>query len=305
MGSLLGGGIGSIIGGLFGQTTQAPNYNQLLAQNQTNYNNQLSMAQGLPSQINAQFPGYQQQGQAAAGALNNAGANVNQNLTNAIGQLYSPTGPAVTAAQNANQMAQYANVPASQNAVAQSLAASGGFQRGNAGVQMAQPVLQAAQRTGLGNQQIQAQNLQQGQQAQQQAASQIANLSDAQAQSIFGMSAQQANNMLQYGTQAQIQSVQDALNASQQYNQANLGILNAQQGANYATSAAQSQLNNQMLGGLGQLAGAGLSLLGNGSGAAPGAMTGGNAATGLYPQMSGMAGQGEGATDLGGTSWGF
>jgi hypothetical protein len=283
---LIGSGLGSLLGGLFGSTPSAPDYSGLIQQAQNNYQQQAQLAQGLPGQIAALFPAYQQGQNAAGTAYQNAMNQAQNQLVQNTSQLYNPNGPAVQAAEAANQQQAYSNVNSSQNAVRQALAATGGFQRGNAGVQLAQPVLQAANTAALGGQQIQAQNLARGQGAMQNALQTVAQMSDQQAQQIFGMSANQAATILQYGTQAQQQSLADLLQAGSNENSQILGAMNAQNQANYSQSAAQAQLQNQMLAGLGNL----------GGGLAAGFGQGGSSGGGFAMPATGSLGSLQGST---------
>jgi hypothetical protein len=262
MGSLLGGliagGVSSIFGGKNGQVPNAPDYSALIAQAQANYNRQIQQIQGLSGNISGLFPGYQNAGNTAANNLGNTIQNAQQALLNNTAALYNPNGGPVQAAQSALQQSVYAGLPATENAVRQSLAATGGFQRGAAGVALAQPALQAANTVAQGNAGIQAQNLARQQGALQGVYNTVANMTDQQAQQIFGMNVNQAQTILQYGTQAQIQQLADMLGAGTNENNTILGAIGANINSQANQNIAQTNLNNQVVSGEGQLISGGI-----------------------------------------------
>lgn len=259
LGSAAGAALPGVLQGLFGSTPSAPDYSGLQRTLQDNYQQQLGYINSLPGQLQPLYQQYQVGNAAAANALQQQTAQNQRQLIEQQSQLFDPNGAAVQSANAALQKQAFAGVPAATDAVRQALAASGGFTRGNAGVQLAQPALQAASNVAQGVANIQSQNLQRQQSAMQDTFNRVGQMSDNQTQQLFGLSKDQTLNLLQYGRGDQINQVQQLLQAGQNVTAGALGIQNAQLQAQFGADAAQSAQQNAMLQGIGGLIGSGIS----------------------------------------------
>jgi hypothetical protein len=210
--------------------------------------NQRQLINNLPAEVQKQYADYKAANAAAGTALQTGTTALGQNLMAQTEANYDPNAPAVTAAEDAAKTAIYANIPGQQNAIRQALAATGGFDRGTAGKQLAAPVLQAGQQYGQKVADITASQLQQKQQATQQAINTINSMDNNVLQQQFGMSKDQALTLLNSNRQDLKDQMTELVNQSVTQTNQKLGVqsaqINNQYQADVAAKAQSDAMNN-------------------------------------------------------------
>lgn len=156
--------------------------------------NQRNLINALPDSLKPLWEEYKASNAKATTDLQTGTDAITDRLMKQTEANYGPE--ATRAALDAVKGEIYADLPGQQAAVREALAASGGFDRGTAGKQLAAPVLQAAQKYATSAAQITADQLKAKQQATQQAINSVANMDSQTLQSIFGMSKEQALQIL-------------------------------------------------------------------------------------------------------------
>jgi len=181
----------------------------------------------LPIELQKQYAEYKTSNAAAGAGLQTGMSGVTSALKSQTEANYGPDAPAVKAAEDAAKTSIYANLPGQQAAIREALAATGGFDRGTASTQLAAPVLQAGQQYGQAVANISAQQLQQKQQATQNAINKVAEMDDQTLQSIFGMNKEQASQILQGNRQDLKDQLTSLVNQSINQTNQTLGVQGA------------------------------------------------------------------------------
>src|SRR6185312_5575483 len=284
--------MGSIISGLIGSSQSLPTVDIQALLNTINANKQYQQGiiNQLPANVQQLINQYQQAGTNNAATLQNGIGGANNALLSRTASLYGPDSPAAQAQKAANTQSIYSTVPGTQNAVRNAMAATGGLSRGNAGVQLAQPYLQAAQQAGQANANVNAQQTAAGQNAMSQALAKVQSMDGAMFQQLYGMSQQQAQQILTTGNQALSTQLADLINSSNNATNQTLGAEGIAVNNGYQNAVTRNNQQNQIYSGLANTAlqGAGLenssggmassmpswlsSLIGNDSGGVAGAM---------------------------------
>jgi len=237
--------LGGIVAGLVGsgQGEKTIDLSALLDTIKNAGQYQQTIINALPPEIQQNLAQYAAQMQGAGttyqGNVTNQGADYLQQIQG----LYGPNSPAATAQKTANTTSAYANVPGTQMAIRNAMAATGGLGRGQAGVALAQPYVQAAQTSGQANMNVNAQQTMAGQQATQQALTTINSMDANMFQQLFGMTQAQATQILQTGNGALQQQLSALINQSNNQTTQMLDIEGTQ--AQNAYQNALQQAGNQ------------------------------------------------------------
>src|SRR4029077_19544304 len=186
--------------------------------------------------------------------------------------LYGPESPAAQAANIANRQQIYSTVPGTQNAIRNALAATGGLERGNAGIALAQPYINAAQQYGQAAAGTTATQTAAAQGATQQALQTVNTMDTNMLQQLFGMSKEQATQILQTGNQALKDQLAQLINQSQGETNQTLGVQGIQAQNAYQNALQQQANQGAVWNGLGNLAVEGAAMYAGGP--AAGGMTG-------------------------------
>lgn len=192
--------IGAVVGGLLGKgPVSAPDLAALFKTIDAAGAEQKNWINALPAELQKQYETYKASNAGAADTLKSTIADSNQKFLADEKAIYDPNSPAVKAALDAAKKTIYADLPGQQDAIREALAASGGFGRGTASKQLAAPVLQAASKFSQSVSNITADQLMKQQAATQAAIEKIKNVDDATANTLFGMSREQALQILTSG----------------------------------------------------------------------------------------------------------
>jgi hypothetical protein len=236
------GGLGGIAAGLIGsaQGEKSIDLSQLLNTIAQAGQYQKSIINALPPQIMQRLQQYAQSLQGVGQQYQGNIENQLQKYQTGISGIYGPNSEAAIAANAANLRNIYSQVPGTENAVRNALAATGGLQRGNAGVALAQPYVQAANQYGQAAAGVTAQQTAAQQQAKERALGIVNSMEAGVFQQLFGMSKEQAATILQTGNTALQNQLSQLLLQSQQQTQETLGIQGIQ-----AQNAYQNALQQQ------------------------------------------------------------
>jgi hypothetical protein len=242
--------LGAVIGGLINNGRSLPTIDiqNLLNTIQANQQGNNQLINQLPTNLQ---PLYAQYGTALNGAgntLQNSTTGIGQNLLNSSQALYDPNSPAVQATLAALKMQDYSSLPGTINALKANLAGTGGLQRGGAARAITSATLAPAAQYGQQAANVQGQQLTAQQNATQQALNKIASMDDATANSIFGMSKEQATQILTSGRQDLQQQLAQLINSNNTATSQTLGAYgiadqNAYQNAVTRNSQQQAVVN--------------------------------------------------------------
>jgi len=210
--------------------------------------NQRDLINALPAELQKQYAEYKTSNTAAIGALQTGTAALGEKLKAETAALYGPNAPAVQAAMDASKTAIYAELPGQQAAIRQALAATGGFDRGTAGKQLAAPVLQAGQQYGQQVANITAQQLQQKQKAEQNAITTINSMDENTLRAVFGMNKEQALMIMNSNRQDLKDQMTDLVTQSTQQTQQKLGVQGMQIQNQYQADVAKKAQKDAMTG---------------------------------------------------------
>lgn len=187
--------IGGVVSGVLNQGgVNAPDLTALFNTIKNAGANQRDLINQLPENLKPLYDKYIASTTGASDALKTGTAGITSALTTQTADIYN--GDAAKKAEDAAKTAIYANVPGQQDAIRQALAASGGFDRGTAGKQLAAPVIQAGQAVAQNVLNTESQQLQAKQTATQNAVNSVARMNEDVLQSQFGMSKEQALQIL-------------------------------------------------------------------------------------------------------------
>jgi hypothetical protein len=236
------GGLGGIAAGLIGsaQGEKSIDLNQLLNTIAQAGQYQKSIINALPPQIMQRLQQYAQSLQGAGQQYQGNIENQLQKYQTSVSDIYGPNSEAAIAANAANLRNIYSQVPGTENAIRNALAATGGLQRGNAGVALAQPYVQAANQYGQTAAGVTAQQTAAQQQAKQQALNVVNQMEAGVFQNLFGMSKEQATTILNTGNAALQNQLAELITQSQRQTEETLGVQGIQ-----AQNAYQNALQQQ------------------------------------------------------------
>lgn len=200
---MLGSDIGSVLGGLInnGRSLPTVDIQNLLATIAKNKQSNESLINQLPESLRPLYAQYQASLGNTGTTLQGATTQIGQNLLDKSTALYDPNGPAAQATLAALKQQDYSTLPGTLNSLRSNLAATGGLARGGAGKAITQAVLAPAAQYSQQAATVQGQQLTAQQNATQQALNKIASIDDATANSLFGMSKEQATQILSSGRQ--------------------------------------------------------------------------------------------------------
>jgi hypothetical protein len=231
---------------------------------------QRDLIEQLPENLKPLYDQYQTSLGQAGAELKGATTDIGQNLLQETKALYGPDSDVVKATLAGLKTQDYSTLPGTLTNLKAQLAATGGLSRGGASKAITQAVMAPAQAYSGQAQSVMSQQLQAQQQNVQAALNKIAQMDDATAQSLFGMSTKEASDILQYGRQDLQNQLSDLINQStNQTNQllATQGIQANNAYQNAVTRNAQLATNtNDITGIVGGLVG---SQLGNTSAPTP------------------------------------
>jgi hypothetical protein len=211
------GGAAGIISGLIGSgqgektIDMAALWNTI--QNAGQYQRQI--INSLPPEIQANLDTYAKSQGTSLATLTGQVQGQAADYQKQMGQIYGPNSAAAVTQKAANTQNIYSQVPGTQNAIRNAMAATGGLQRGNAGVALAQPYVAAAQQTGQANAQVNAQQTGAAQGAAVQALNVVNSMEANLFQTQFGMSQAQAQQILTTGNDALKQQLSQLILQSQ------------------------------------------------------------------------------------------
>lgn len=242
--------IGAVVGGLLSKgPVSAPDLSALFKTIDAAGAQQKDWINALPAELQQQYATYQASNATAGNTLQSTIAGNNADLMAQTKANFDPNAPAVQAAQDAAKTAIYADLPGQQDAIRQALAATGGFGRGTAAKQLAAPVLQAGAKVAQSDLNISASQLQQQQAAVQAAITKINSTDDATANSLFGMSKDQALQLLTSGRQDLQQQLTELINQSTLQTNQTLGVQGADITNKYNQSVADNADSNNKVNG--------------------------------------------------------
>lgn len=192
----LTGDVAGVVSGIIngGRGIPKPDLDKLFATIKNAGENQRSLINALPDSLKPLYEQYTKSTNQASADLKTGTSDIGEQLKNQTEANFGPE--ATRAALDAVKGDIYAELPGQQNAIRQALAATGGFDRGQAGQQLAAPVLQAAQKYASAAANITAEQLKSKQQATQQALQTVASMDTQALQAAFGMSKEQATQIL-------------------------------------------------------------------------------------------------------------
>lgn len=270
------GAAGGVLAGLIGsgQGESTIDMGQLLATIQGAGQYQQQIINQLPANVQAQLQQYIQQTNAAGAAYQGNVQQQGANYQAQAGQIYGPNSDAANAEKNADKTATYSTVPGTQDAIRNALAATGGLERGQAGVALAQPYVQAAQTYAGQAAGVNAKQTASGQNAQMQALTTVNSMDTTMFQNLFGMSKEQAQQILTSGNQALQTQLADLINQSNTQTSQTLGAQGIQAQNGYQNALQQAGNQNAIYNGL---ATGGLDM----AASLPGTTGGGAGSTGL------------------------
>lgn len=266
---MLGADLGAVIGGLINNGRSLPTIdvqNLLNAIAQNKQGNEQLINQ-LPTSLQPLYAQYQAALNGAGNTLQNTVQGVGQNLLDSSKALYDPNSPAVQATLAALKMQDYSSLPGTIQALKANLAGSGGLNRGSAARAITQATLAPAQTYAGQAATVQGQQLTAQQNATQQALNKIASMDDATANSVFGMSKEQATQILTSGRQDLRDQLTQLINNNNQSTNQTLGVYGIQDQNAYQNAVTRNAQQAGVVNGLVNLGvDAGGSMFGAGAG---------------------------------------
>lgn len=246
----LGSSIAGVISGIANHGgVAAPDLSGLFNTINNAGENQKELIAGLSPELQKQYQQYIASNATTNAALGTGTQTAEQNLLTGTQQTFDPA--IAQAAEDAAKTKIYAAVPGQQDAVREALAATGGFDRGTAAKQLAQPVLQAGQATAQNVLNTEAQQLQAKQTATQAALTRIASMDENLLTQQFGMNKQQATEILTGNRQDLKDQLTNLINQSVNQTNQTLGVqgvnANNQYKADVGIKAQNDAFNNSLI----------------------------------------------------------
>lgn len=268
------GGISGVIAGLIGsgQGEKSIDMSQLLATIKGAGQYQQQIINALPPEIQKNLKTFAASQNQAGQTYQGNVQGMNTDYLSKVGSLYGPGSEAANLAKNATREDIYSTVPGTQDAIRNAMASTGGLARGNAGVALSQPYVQAAQQYGSAAGKINASQAAMGQQATQQALTQIQSIDANMFQQLFGMSKEQATQIMQTGNDALRQQLAQLITQSVTQTNQELGVEGIQAQNAYQNALQQQGYQNAIYNGLANTAVSGAEAYATGgtSGGVPG-----------------------------------
>ena len=259
---------GAVVGGLLGagagalnasQSQPTPDLTAIFQQIAASGQAEQNLINQLPVELQPLYAQYKASQAQAGTQLQGATTQIGQNLLGQTQNLYGPTSPAVQATLAALKQQDYSTQPGTMNTLKANLAATGGLSRGGAANAITKATLAPAAQYSQQAATVTGNQLNTQQQNVQAAMNKIAAMDDATANSLFGMSKDQAQQILTGGrTDLQNQLSLMINNISTQTTQG-LNAQGIQTTANYNNALLQNQGQAAIVNGLANTAGAGLS----------------------------------------------
>lgn len=251
---------GAVIGGLFGAGAGLINSNRdipsldlqaLFSTIASSGQNERQLINQLPVDLQPLYQQYKDSLGAAGANLSSTNTDIGKALTDKTAALYDPNGAAVQATLAALKQQDYSTMPGTLTALKSNLAATGGLSRGGAGRAITQAVLAPAAQYSQQAATVQGQQLTAQQQATQAAINKVAALDESTAQSLFGMSKEQATQILTSGRQDLQTQLTQLINQSRNEAGQTLAVQGIQANNGYqeavANNANQAAITNGLM----------------------------------------------------------
>lgn len=236
------GGAGGILAGLVNgdRAGAVPNLQALFQTISAAGANERQLINSLPDELKPLYDQYKSQMAATGGTLATTNKDIGTTLTDKTTALYDPNGANVQATLAALKQQDYSTLPGTLTNLKAQLASTGGLARGGAGKAITQAVLAPAAQYSQQAATVQGQQLNTQQTAVQSAINKVAALDESTAQTLFGMSKDQATQILQYGRQDLQTQLSDLINQSRTESGQNLALQGVQANAAYQNDVAQN-----------------------------------------------------------------
>lgn len=246
-------GLGSIISGLIGSGRKLPTIDlrPIFDTIDKSGAERKALINNLPAALQQEYAKYRSSLSQSGADLEARTKDIGSTLLENTQNLYGADNPAVQATLNALKTKTYSTLPGTLDELKANLAATGGLGRGGASKAITQAVLQPAQTFAQQSQDVLANQLMTQQQAVQSAYNKIAQLDDATAQNLFGMTTTEAANILQFGRSDLQQQLTDLINnidvtTNQKLGAQGIAANNAYQNA-VTRNAQQNALTNDIV----------------------------------------------------------
>lgn len=247
-----GSSLGSVAGGLINAGRKLPSIDlsALFDTIRKSGAYQKELINNLPASLKPLYDQYQTSLGEAGTTLQNTTNEIGQNLLDRTKAVYDPNGAAAQATLAALKMQDYSTLPGTLTNLRAQLAATGGLARGGAGKALTSAVLAPAAQYAQQAANTTAQQLNLGQNATIQAINKVASMDDATANSLFGMSKEQASQILQYGRQDLRDQLTQLINQSVQESNQMLGVQGIQAQNAYQNALTRNQQQAAITNGL-------------------------------------------------------
>lgn len=240
-GAVIGGAGGVLAGLINGNRDQAsPDLAALFGTIAASGQNERVLINQLPKDLQPLYEQYKASLGTAGQTLSDTNAGIGQTLTDKTAALYGPTSPAVQATLAALKQQDYSTLPGTLTNLRAQLAATGGLARGGANKALTAAVLAPAAQFSQQAANVTGQQLTTQQTAVQSAINKVAALDESTAQSLFGMSKEQAAQILQYGRQDLQSQLAQLINQSRTESGQNLAVQGIASNAAYQNDVAQN-----------------------------------------------------------------
>ena len=259
---------GAVVGGLLGagagalnasQSQPTPDLTAIFQQIAASGQAEQNLINQLPVELQPLYAQYKASQAQAGTQLQGATTQIGQNLLGQTQNLYGPTSPAVQATLAALKQQDYSTQPGTMNTLKANLAATGGLSRGGAANAITKATLAPAAQYSQQAATVTGNQLNTQQQNVQAAMNKIAAMDDATANSLFGMSKDQATQILTGGRADLKDQLTSMINQINQQTTQGLNAQGIQTTANYNNALLQNQGQAAIVNGLANTAGAGLS----------------------------------------------
>lgn len=236
------GGAGGILAGLInGDRNQAtPDLAALFGTIAASGQNERQLINSLPDNLKPLYDQYKASLGQAGDTLAAQNNTIGQTLTDKTTALYDPNGANVQATLAALKQQDYSTLPGTLTNLKAQLAATGGLSRGGAGKAITQAVLAPAAQYSQQAATVQGQQLNSQQAAVQSAINKVAALDESTAQTLFGMTKDEATNILQNGRQDLQSQLAQLINQSRTETGQNLALQGIASNAAYQNDVAQN-----------------------------------------------------------------
>jgi len=250
-GAVIGGAGGVLAGLLNGDRKQpTPDLAALFQTIAASGANERQLINQLPVDLQPLYANYKASLGTAGQTFQGANAQIGQTLEDKTAALYGPNSPAVQATLAALKQQDYSTLPGTLNTLKANLAATGGLSRGGAGKAITQAVLAPAAQYSQQAATVTGAQLTAEQQAKQAAINKVAALDETTAQTMLGMSKEQAMQILQYGRQDLQQQLTQLINQSNNQTTQTLNAEGIQTNAGYQNAVANNANQAAVVNGL-------------------------------------------------------